>query len=78
MMMVTVLFTINGYSYSKSINAKSVFPAQTHLKKKDLNTLKQRTTYRLINSFSILHLFFMPVDAWKVCQIEFWFNLAQI
>ena len=46
--------------------------------KKNLNTLKQRTTYRLINSFSILHLFFMPVDAWKVCQIEFWFNLEQI
>lgn len=61
--MVTVLFAIKGYSYSKSINAKSVFLAQTHLNKRNLNTLKQRLTYRLINLFSILHLFFMPVDA---------------
>lgn len=45
--MVTVLFAIKGYSYSKSINAKSVFLAQTHLNKRNLNTLKQRLTYRL-------------------------------
>ena len=37
----------------------------------------QTTYYLSINQF-ILILFFMPVDAWKVCQIEFWFNFAQI